>query len=372
MIMSSLPDWPELEKVASPVSTLKQKIIVFQKLQVFLSFIKRTNSFIAPASIDFKMDALRSAAVRLATSTSRRALLSTSRQGLRITSRSLQSSYIAASFALPAARFYSNTFALRQDEAQSLSSNGLNVPQNKKLYVGNVAFDVTAASLREHFESFGKISEARIVIDFKGFSKGYGFVEFENLEDAIRARSDSDGSAFKGRRMVVNYVRPLFVAKERKQPEGPTSTLFIGNLAYTLTDRELNNLFRPLANIRDVRIAIDRRSGQPRGFAHADFLDVPSAEAAHAKLNGHEVGGRTLRVDYSHSGRTAAMEAFTKDKPKALAPEEAIYRADGSKPAAPKQEDVETSTEQELVHETSEAEDAAVEDAGAKEAENKA
>lgn len=49
----------------------------------------------------------------------------------------------------------------------------------------------------------------------------------------------------------------------------------------------------------DVRVAIDRRSGQPRGFAHADFIDVESATAAKEILEQKSVYGRQLRVDYS-------------------------------------------------------------------------
>lgn len=49
----------------------------------------------------------------------------------------------------------------------------------------------------------------------------------------------------------------------------------------------------------DVRVAIDRRSGQPRGFAHADFTDVESAVTAKAALEQKSVYGRQLRVDYS-------------------------------------------------------------------------
>lgn len=49
----------------------------------------------------------------------------------------------------------------------------------------------------------------------------------------------------------------------------------------------------------DVRVAIDRRSGQPRGFAHADFIDVESAQKAKEVLERKVVYGRQLRVDYS-------------------------------------------------------------------------
>jgi RNA recognition motif-containing protein len=85
--------------------------------------------------------------------------------------------------------------------------------------------------------------------------------------------------------------------------------LFVGNLSYDVTDRELNALFRPLKNIRDVRVAIDRRTGQPRGFAHADFTDVESAVIGKRKLEGQQIRGRELKLDFSHSSRNAAALA---------------------------------------------------------------
>jgi len=142
----------------------------------------------------------------------------------------------------------------------------------------------------------------------------YAFVGFQNTEDAVKAKEQLDGKLLGGRRILVNYSRPLFVAKKVERPTEPTSTLFVGNLSYNLTDRDLNNLFRPLRNIRDVRIAIDRRTGQPRGFAHADFLDVASAQKAAEELRGREVGGRQLRIDFSQSGRAAAMEQWRKNQ----------------------------------------------------------
>ena len=61
------------------------------------------------------------------------------------------------------------------------------------------------------------------------------------------------------------------------------------------------DLFREVRDVLDVRVAIDRRSGQPRGFAHADFIDTASATKAKELLEKKVVYGRQLRVDYSGS-----------------------------------------------------------------------
>lgn len=72
----------------------------------------------------------------------------------------------------------------------------------------------------------------------------------------------------------------------------------------TLTHNYLIELFRELRNHLAVRVAIDRQSGQPRGFAHVDFIDIPSAEQAKAHLEKKVIYGRQLRVDFSASSST--------------------------------------------------------------------
>ena len=66
-------------------------------------------------------------------------------------------------------------------------------------------------------------------------------------------------------------------------------------------DAELNRLFLELDNLTDVRVAVDRTTGWPRGFAHADFTDVESAVTAYNKLNGSTIGGRELRFDWAET-----------------------------------------------------------------------
>lgn len=91
--------------------------------------------------------------------------------------------------------------------------------------------------------------------------------------------------------------------KGEQIPNPPSKTLYIGNMSFEMSAKDLDNLFREIKNVIDVRVAIDRRTGQPRGFAHADFLSVQAAETAFKELNGREVHGRQLKVDYSKRGR---------------------------------------------------------------------
>jgi cold-inducible RNA-binding protein len=78
-----------------------------------------------------------------------------------------------------------------------------------KLYVGNLSFDTDDQDLRELFQPFGELDSARVIMDRgTGRSKGFGFVEFSNSEQANAAASALNGRGFKGRPLTVNEARP--------------------------------------------------------------------------------------------------------------------------------------------------------------------
>jgi nucleolin len=138
-------------------------------------------------------------------------------------------------------------------------------------------------------------------------------VEFKNVTDAQAAVDNLDMQVFEGRNLVVQFHK----AKPNSRTQGltgswqsnpPSSTLFIGNMSFEMSDKDLNDLFRDIKNVRDVRVAIDRRTGQPRGFAHADFIDTASAAVAKEALSNTVIYGRTLRIDFSKSGTTQQRE----------------------------------------------------------------
>lgn len=80
---------------------------------------------------------------------------------------------------------------------------------NKKLYVGNLLYEVTDDDLRELFSQAGAVSTANIVrYPDSGRSKGFGFVEMENPEDAQKAIDMLNGQDLRGRKLVVSEARP--------------------------------------------------------------------------------------------------------------------------------------------------------------------
>ena len=80
---------------------------------------------------------------------------------------------------------------------------------SKKLYVGNLPFSATEATLTDWFSPFGDVDSARLITDREtGRSKGFGFVEFASDEDAEKAIAEMNGKEMDGRALTVNEARP--------------------------------------------------------------------------------------------------------------------------------------------------------------------
>lgn len=77
------------------------------------------------------------------------------------------------------------------------------------IYVGNLAYGVTDADLREVFSASGEVKSAQVIMDkMTGQSKGFGFVEMPNKAQGEAAIKALNEHSLKGRNMRVNEARP--------------------------------------------------------------------------------------------------------------------------------------------------------------------
>ncbi|MEJ5028039.1 RNA-binding protein [Comamonas sp. MYb21] len=80
---------------------------------------------------------------------------------------------------------------------------------SSKIYVGNLPYSVTDASLEENFSEFGAVTSAKVMMDRDtGRSKGFGFVEMASADVAQAAIDALNGRSVDGRQIVVNLARP--------------------------------------------------------------------------------------------------------------------------------------------------------------------
>jgi RNA recognition motif-containing protein len=79
----------------------------------------------------------------------------------------------------------------------------------KKLYVGNLTYGVTDGDLQNMFSPHGTVQSAQVIMDRDtGRSKGFGFVEMDNSEQAQAAIAALNGKENDGRALTVNEARP--------------------------------------------------------------------------------------------------------------------------------------------------------------------
>ncbi len=77
------------------------------------------------------------------------------------------------------------------------------------IYVGNLSFSVTEDDLRQAFQAHGTVEKAAVITDkVSGQSRGFGFVEMPNREEALEAINSVNGADLKGRALKVNEAKP--------------------------------------------------------------------------------------------------------------------------------------------------------------------
>ncbi|MFM7672266.1 MAG: RNA recognition motif domain-containing protein [Bacteroidota bacterium] len=87
------------------------------------------------------------------------------------------------------------------------------------IYVGNLSWNLKDQDLANLFAEYGEVTSAKIINDkFTGRSKGFGFVEMANDEQAQAAIAALNGSAVDGRNIVVNESRPKPEGEYKKRP----------------------------------------------------------------------------------------------------------------------------------------------------------
>jgi RNA recognition motif-containing protein len=86
------------------------------------------------------------------------------------------------------------------------------------IYIGNLDYKVDEFDLKELFEEYGDVTSAKVITDkFNGRSKGFGFVEMENNNEASAAIEGLNGTSYKNRNLIVNESKPKVESNPRKR-----------------------------------------------------------------------------------------------------------------------------------------------------------
>lgn len=85
-----------------------------------------------------------------------------------------------------------------------------------------------------------------------------------------------------------------------------TNKLFIGGISWGLDWQEIKDIFKEYGEVSFVKVIKDRETGKSKGFGFVEFATVEEAVAAKEAMDGAELDGRTIKVDFAQDKREEA------------------------------------------------------------------
>ncbi|KAI9208070.1 uncharacterized protein BJ171DRAFT_490143 [Polychytrium aggregatum] len=206
------------------------------------------------------------------------------------------------------------------------------------LFVKNLNFETTEAKLEEAFRGVGGLAKVRVATkpdpkNPKGtrLSMGFGFVEFYNKNDALRAIKSMQGFTLDGHALQLKVSNAASrgqsdsSGKRRGDDanlEANGTKLVVRNIPFEATKKEIQALFTNFGSVKSVRIP-KKFDGSHRGFGFVDFLTKQEARAAFEALSATHLYGRHLVIEWADKDaedveelRTKTKKGFTKDSGK--------------------------------------------------------
>ena len=197
--------------------------------------------------------------------------------------------------------------------------------QSRSLFVRSLPPNVTTATLAEHFSQSFPLKHAMVVVDPQTkISKGYGFVTLADIEDAHSAKDKFDGSIFQDRIIKVEVAEPRHrdmkgddLARRKRNFASADATetkaervrqiavdyrapkLIVRNLPWTIKEPDqLAAIFRSFGKVKHATLP-KKRPGLSGGFGFVVLRGRKNAEKALEAVNGRDIEGRTLAVDWA-------------------------------------------------------------------------
>lgn len=177
------------------------------------------------------------------------------------------------------------------------------------LFVNNLPWSVDTNKFAMLFAGY-QVESANVVYGNDQRSRGYGILKMATPSEAERAIREMDGYMLEERNLQVRYdagkkesaagsfggrgAGPQGGAAKVFKPRVPGSTIYVGNLAWSVTWQTLKDTFAQYGpEYADVKIGYDGRS---RGWGTVRFADAETAQRAINEINGTPINGRTVEV----------------------------------------------------------------------------
>ncbi|XP_020582745.1 polyadenylate-binding protein 2-like [Phalaenopsis equestris] len=191
------------------------------------------------------------------------------------------------------------------------------------VFVKNLSESTTEDHLKEVFGEFGKITSTVVMRADDGKSKCFGFVNFENPDDAARAVNELNGKKFDGKEWYVGKALKKYEREREIEFNGRSEpsnkeivnnyqglNLFLKNLDDSIGDEKLKELFSEFGTITSCKV-MRESNGASKGSGFVAFSTAGEASRALSEMNGKMIGSKPLYVAYAQrkEERRAQLQA---------------------------------------------------------------
>ncbi|EOA16226.1 hypothetical protein CARUB_v10004368mg [Capsella rubella] len=218
---------------------------------------------------------------------------------------------------------------LRRQERDSTA----NKSKFTNVYVKNLGENTNDDDLKNAFSEYGKITSAVVMKDGDGKSKGFGFVNFENADDAAMAVESLNGHRFDDKEWYVGRAQKksereteLRVRYEQNLKEAAdkfqSSNLYVKNLDPSISDEKLKEIFSPFGTVTSCKVMRDP-NGTSKGSGFVAFSSPEEATEAMSQLSGKMIESKPLYVAIAQrkEDRRVRLQAqFSQVRPVAMPP----------------------------------------------------
>ncbi|VVT58506.1 uncharacterized protein SAPINGB_P006243 [Magnusiomyces paraingens] len=210
----------------------------------------------------------------------------------------------------------SSSYYNNNNNNNNMSSQQSSSSQDRRVYVGNLAYNVKWGELKDFMRQAGEVINADVLTLPNGKSKGCGIVEYATPQEAKRAIEVLSNQSINGRSIFVREdresenkapaARPSYghdrrshlassssVSSSSASSSEPTQ-VYVSNIPFSVTWKELKSLFQIAGAV--LHADVFQSQGRSKGTGVVLFDTAADADNAIARLNGYEFNGRPLEV----------------------------------------------------------------------------
>lgn len=162
------------------------------------------------------------------------------------------------------------------------------------IFIKNLDKAIDHKALHDTFSAFGHILSCKVATDPSGQSKGFGFVQFDNEESALKAIEKLNGMLLNDKQV---FVGPFLRKQERESvsERAKFNNVFVKNLSENTSEEELRTMFEEFGPLTSVVVMRDG-DGKSRCFGFVNFENTDDAANSVDVLNGKKVDGKEWYV----------------------------------------------------------------------------